>query len=113
MRLHAPSTQSCIDWVHALRRVCGGKLQAHPELGQLLGELVSSCQVHRPDDVFAHAASHFSAPEGPAAAPAAAEPAAKPAAAGQYTPAGFGAHYPSEQEEGGGAVRDGAESVRG
>ena len=77
----------------------GGKqyLQAHPELGQLLGELVSSCQVHRPDDVFAHAASHFSAPEGAAAKPAAAEPAAKPAAAEQYTPAGFGAHYPSEQ----------------
>ena len=72
----------------------GGKqyLQAHPELGQLLGELVSSCQVHRPDDVFAHAASHFSAPQKPAA-----EPAAKPAAAEQYTPAGFGAHYPSEQ----------------
>ena len=73
----------------------GGKeyLQAHPELGQLLGELVSSCQVHRPDDVFAHAASHFSAPEGAAAKPAAAET----AAAEQYTPAGFGAHYPSEQ----------------
>ena len=34
-------------------------LQSHPELTQLLGGLVSSCLVHRPEDVFDHAASHF------------------------------------------------------
>jgi adenylate kinase len=34
-------------------------LQSHPELTQLLGDLVSSCLVHRPEDVFDHAASHF------------------------------------------------------
>jgi adenylate kinase len=34
-------------------------LQSHPELTQLLGDLVSSCLTHRPEDVFDHAASHF------------------------------------------------------
>ncbi len=31
-------------------------LQSNPELSQLLGDLVSSCLVHRPDDVFGHPA---------------------------------------------------------
>ena len=34
-------------------------LQSHPELTQLLGDLVNSCLIHRPEDVFDHAASHF------------------------------------------------------
>ena len=43
-------------------------LQSHPELSQLLGDLVSSCLVHRPDDVFEHAASHFGGKRADAAA---------------------------------------------
>eukprot|EP01052_Picozoa_sp_SAG31_P009389 SAG31_NODE_491_length_14923_cov_12.905221_8_plen_987_part_00 len=43
----------------ALKKEYRSYLAAHPELTQLLSDLVNSCLVHKPGDVFAHAAEHF------------------------------------------------------
>ena len=43
----------------ALKKEYRSYLVAHPELTQLLSDLVNSCLVHKPGDVFGHAAGHF------------------------------------------------------
>eukprot|EP01051_Picozoa_sp_SAG22_P004558 SAG22_NODE_247_length_13918_cov_7.885375_2_plen_1010_part_00 len=43
----------------ALKKEYRSYLVAHPELTQLLSDLVNSCLVHKPEDVFEHTAGHF------------------------------------------------------